>query len=166
MSEVASAEIKPGCRTGGSEVWMCEVGTGSVFGVTPAGRTGPGISWNTSSATSSLFQDWCNGSTELAVRTCSPLLCHRTSSGAADIPLRWCTCVVELALYRVSTPSGMMTISDVPTKTPMPMVDIRRSRDWDRENERGRAPAKKDLKFNCLARSCRHRTNNPLTQQP
>ena len=30
----------------------------------------------------------------------------------------------EFALYRVSTPSGIITIKDVPTKTPIPREDI------------------------------------------
>lgn len=146
-SEVAPADISPGLRTGVSEGGVDDVVTDSILKVTPAGITGPGILLKTSSATSFLFQDWGNDSVESAVRTSGPLLCRRTSSGAADRCLCWCVCVAELALYKVSTPSGIITINDVPTKTPMPMVDIRRSRDCDRENERGRAPAKKDLEF-------------------
>lgn len=50
-----------------------------------------------------------------------------------------------LALYSVSTPSGMMTIRAVPTKTPIPMVEIRRSRDWESEKDNGKEPARNDL---------------------
>lgn len=166
LSEVASAEINPGWRSGVSECGGCEVTRGSVFSVSPAGITGPGISLNILSATSPLSQYRRNGCAKSAARTSSPLLRHRTSSGAADICRRWCVCVVALALYSVSTPSGMMTISDVPTKTPMPIVDIRRSRDWDRENERGRAPAKKDLEFNISPIPQDNGSIFPLTRQP
>ena len=55
----------------------------------------------------------------------------------------WSTDSVEL--YRVSTPSGIMTISEVPTKTPMPKVEIRRNCDCDRVRDRGNRPARKDL---------------------
>ncbi|KAL8648505.1 MAG: hypothetical protein Q9210_004945, partial [Variospora velana] len=46
---------------------------------------------------------------------------------------------------RVSTPSGMMTIREVPTRTPMPMVEMSCSRDWESEKDKGREPARKDL---------------------
>lgn len=59
--------------------------------------------------------------------------------------LRACAGAETVALYSVSTPSGMMTIKDVPTKTPMPMVETSRSRDCEREKESGKEPAKKDL---------------------
>ena len=51
----------------------------------------------------------------------------------------------SLALYKVSTPSGIITIRDVPTSTPIPIVETNRSRDGDMENERGSEPARKDL---------------------
>ena len=51
----------------------------------------------------------------------------------------------SLALYKVSTPSGIITIKDVPTSTPIPIVETNRSRDGDMENERGSEPARKDL---------------------
>ena len=35
---------------------------------------------------------------------------------------------------------------DVPTKTPMPIVEIRRSCECERVKERGREPARKDLR--------------------
>lgn len=44
-----------------------------------------------------------------------------------------------------STPSGIMTIREVPTRIPMPMLDINRSWDCDRAIDRGNAPARKDL---------------------
>lgn len=41
----------------------------------------------------------------------------------------------------------MMTIRDVPTSTPMPIVEINRSRDCERGKDKGNEPAKKDLGF-------------------
>lgn len=37
-----------------------------------------------------------------------------------------------------------MTIKDVPTSTPIPIVEINRSRDCERGKERGNEPARKD----------------------
>ena len=51
----------------------------------------------------------------------------------------------SLALYKVSTPSGIITIREVPTSTPIPIVETNRNRDGDMENERGSEPARKDL---------------------
>ena len=59
--------------------------------------------------------------------------------------LRACACPKTLALYSVSTPSGIMTIKDVPTKTPMPMVETSRNRGCESEKDSGREPARKDL---------------------
>lgn len=39
----------------------------------------------------------------------------------------------------------MMTIREVPTNTPIPMVETNRNRDWERGKERGSKPARKDL---------------------
>ena len=39
----------------------------------------------------------------------------------------------------------MITTRDVPTKTPIPTVEMSRSRDWDREKDRGSEPARNDL---------------------
>ncbi len=39
----------------------------------------------------------------------------------------------------------MITINDVPTKTPMPIVEMSRSCACDREKESGREPARNDL---------------------
>lgn len=41
----------------------------------------------------------------------------------------------------------MITIRAVPTRTPMPIVEIRRSRDGEREKESGKEPARKDLRL-------------------
>ena len=38
-----------------------------------------------------------------------------------------------------------MTINDVPTNTPIPIVEINRNRDCERGKERGNEPARKDL---------------------
>lgn len=50
------------------------------------------------------------------------------------------------ALYMVSIPSGMMTMSEVPTSTPVPSRVMMRSWREDREKERGRMPARKELR--------------------
>lgn len=50
-----------------------------------------------------------------------------------------------VALYRVSTPSGIITIKDVPTNTPMPMEEINRSCEGDNVKARGKDPTTKDL---------------------
>ncbi|KAL8806465.1 MAG: hypothetical protein Q9200_005026, partial [Gallowayella weberi] len=85
---------------------------------------------------------------------------------------------------RVSTPSGMMTIKEVPTRTPIPIVEISWSRDCDIANDRGKEPARKDLetisiKFQCVRREQKYAMamtvlkvssmNNPfniLTERP
>lgn len=53
-------------------------------------------------------------------------------------------------------PSGMMTIRDVPTRIPTPMLDINRSWDCERLRDRGSAPAEKDL-FRCSMSVCAQR---------
>lgn len=40
----------------------------------------------------------------------------------------------------------MMTISEVPTRTPIPMVEMSCSRDCDMVKDRGNEPARKDLR--------------------
>ena len=88
----------------------------------------------------------------------------RSLGGAERSPLRRCACgEAPLALYNVSTPSGMITIRAVPTKTPMPIVEIRRSRDGEREKESGKEPARKDLR---LISSCVFQQTGVLTQWP
>lgn len=63
-----------------------------------------------------------------------------------DIALRVCLWLdTSPALYNVSTPSGMMTMRDVPTNTPIPTVEISRSRDCERGKESGKEPARKEL---------------------
>ena len=49
------------------------------------------------------------------------------------------------ALYKVSIPSGIITTSAVPTRSPVPRVDTRCNCWWERENDSGREPARKDL---------------------
>lgn len=49
------------------------------------------------------------------------------------------------ALYMVSMPSGMMTMSDVPTSTPVPRSVMIRSCRGERVKERGRMPAMNEL---------------------
>lgn len=46
-------------------------------------------------------------------------------------------------------PSGMMMINEVPTRTPTPMLDRRRSCDDERDMDNGRAPAMNELSRIC-----------------
>jgi hypothetical protein len=46
-------------------------------------------------------------------------------------------------------PSGTITISAVPTRTPVPIAVVNRSCRWEREKERGKEPARKDLVESC-----------------
>ena len=39
----------------------------------------------------------------------------------------------------------MITMSAVPTRTPMPIVEISFNRACDKENDKGKEPARKDL---------------------
>ena len=41
----------------------------------------------------------------------------------------------------------MITINAVPTRTPVPIVDMTRSCRWESENDRGREPARNELVF-------------------
>jgi hypothetical protein len=41
----------------------------------------------------------------------------------------------------------MMTINEVPTKTPIPIVEMRRNCDCDKAIDNGSAPAKKELEI-------------------
>lgn len=58
--------------------------------------------------------------------------------------LRTLTRLTSLELYNVSTPSGIMIIKDVPTSTPIPIVDTRRRREEDKLRARGRIPARNE----------------------
>lgn len=53
--------------------------------------------------------------------------------------------LIEFALYSVSTPSGIITIKDVPTKTPIPIDEMSLSCEGDRVNASGNEPTTKDL---------------------
>jgi hypothetical protein len=48
-------------------------------------------------------------------------------------------------LYIASMPSGMITTKDVPTRTPIPIVEISLNCDEERVMDNGNAPARKDL---------------------
>lgn len=99
-SGFAPGESSPEFRSGLWEDRAVEVTADVEDMVTPAGRTGPGIALNSSVPRLSLFHfhsTRCIGSTFRTLRT-SPLACHRTSKGAADISLRLCACVLEPAL--------------------------------------------------------------------
>jgi hypothetical protein len=47
----------------------------------------------------------------------------------------------------VSMPSGMMTMSEVPTRTPVPSSVTMRSWRCDRDSDRGKIPARKELEL-------------------
>lgn len=64
--------------------------------------------------------------------------------GSSSRIFRW-LCPDNEASDIASTPSGIMTISDVPTSSPMPILDISRSCACDSVMERGSAPARKEL---------------------
>lgn len=51
----------------------------------------------------------------------------------------------EVMEYSVSMPSGMITMREVPTRTPMPRVEIRRSWGFVRVRVRGSMPTPKEL---------------------
>ena len=55
-------------------------------------------------------------------------------------------CVLP-ALYMVSMPSGMMTMSEVPTRTPVPSRVTMRSCRCESDSDRGRMPARKELQL-------------------
>lgn len=57
----------------------------------------------------------------------------------------------ELALYNVSTPSGIMIIKHVPTSRPVPMADMIREWFEERPKDSGREPARKDLKIHLVS---------------
>lgn len=69
-----------------------------------------------------------------------------------------CECAgwTVLVVATASMPSGIMTIRDVPTRIPTPILDINRSWDCDRLRDRGSAPAKKEL-FRCSMSVCAQR---------
>ncbi len=108
----------------------------SLGGGGGSGAFGAGVS---GSMRFELGMGWCS---------CCRLGCHRPSSECGERFLRlWAwECAESPALYKVSTPSGMITINAVPTKTPIPIVDINLSRDCESEKDRGREPARKELR--------------------
>lgn len=59
-----------------------------------------------------------------------------------------CACDVIGDEAAASIPSGIITISDVPTSIPTPILDINRNCDCDSDMDSGRAPARNDLQ--CL----------------
>lgn len=133
------------------------VNGGSVEGAfgsmcVPSGITGPGRALRglvSSLPSRSLFSDGLHSASP--IERLPRLNVNAVSSSSATTPLgiifrRTCASpTYSLALYKVSTPSGIITIRDVPTSTPIPIVETSRSRDGDMENERGSDPARKDL---------------------
>ena len=59
-----------------------------------------------------------------------------------DVDRLWPT---SRAAYSVSMPSGMMTIKDVPTSTPVPIAVISRNFPGERVKAKGSAPARNEL---------------------
>ena len=106
-----------------------------------SGRTGPGRTLYGFASGDASSKDVARTLTE-----CNPSTPRCTILAWGIILLRLCVSAeYSLALYNVSTPSGRITISAVPTRTPIPMVDIRRNLDCERVNDRGSDPAMKDL---------------------
>ena len=54
-------------------------------------------------------------------------------------------CTSDPEEYIASMPSGIITTKDVPTRTPIPIVEISRNCDEERVMDNGNAPARKDL---------------------
>ena len=85
----------------------------------------------------------------LSIYLCTPLPTQRISPLVlGPNPLVCRPLAASPAVYTASIPSGMITIRLVPTKTPIPIVEIRRSCDEDSVMERGSAPARKELEYN------------------
>lgn len=120
----------------------------------PSGMTGPGRALRGSVSSAplrSLFSDGPHSAfpIERLRRLTATTVSNSSAIRALGIIFRR-TCAsptYSLALYKVSTPSGIITIRDVPTNTPIPIVETNRSRDGDMENERGNEPARKDLEM-------------------
>jgi len=74
-----------------------------------------------------------------------PVLGHRTSRFLVCRLLLVCMCASVPDEYSASMPSGIITTKDVPTRTPIPIVEISRSCDEDKVMDNGNAPARKDL---------------------
>ena len=71
-------------------------------------------------------------------------------SSSSESESSWSSCRSErlwweVMEYSVSMPSGMITMRDVPTRTPMPRVEIRRRWGLVSVRVRGSMPAPKEL---------------------
>lgn len=124
--------------------------SGSMF--VSSGMTGPGRALRglaSSAPARSLFSDGPHSASLIErLRRLNGTTASSSSAIRALGIISRLTCAsptYSLALYKVSTPSGIITIRDVPTSTPIPIVETNRSRDGDMENERGSEPARKDL---------------------
>ena len=116
-----------------------------------SGMTGPGIELisgvvESSAALRLEMCGMCGGPKSLNVREGTSRILRFDGVTEPEF-LALCSCGLSFAVYSVSTPSGIITTNAVPTRTPMPIVDIRRSRDWEREKDRGKDPARKDLEL-------------------
>jgi hypothetical protein len=115
-----------------ASVVVVEEGIPASFGI-----TGPGtLKASTSGASRGTF---------LCKNESVPVLGHRTSKFLLCTLLLVCMCTSVPELYIASMPSGMITTKDVPTRTPIPIVEIRRNCDEERVMDNGNAPARKDL---------------------
>lgn len=93
-----------------------------------------------------------------------PVLGHRTSRCLACKLLLVCMCASVPDEYSASMPSGIITTKDVPTRTPIPIVEISRSCDEDKVMDNGNAPARKDAKaITTLSASNKNSPSNILT---
>jgi hypothetical protein len=70
---------------------------------------------------------------------------HRTSTPFPRPLFVRNPCSEDPEVYTASIPSGIITIKLVPTRTPIPIVEINRSCDEERLMESGNAPARKEL---------------------
>lgn len=77
-----------------------------------------------------------------------------------DRALFSCPWMLPLELYSVSIPSGIITTSEVPTKTPVPRAVMNRNCRFDRANESGRRPASMELDQVSMRKS--HLAQRPL----
>ena len=62
-------------------------------------------------------------------------------------------CSAAFALYSVSIPSGIIMMRHVPTSNPVPSAEMTREWLWDKPKERGRIPARNELRPKAVSAS-------------
>ena len=109
-----------GVRGGSSSASVLIAPSGGITGPGSAGMASdPTVTCLLAGIIGALIGSSCRG---IVLRPC-----HRMSKDIGNIALFACECAGCPALYSVSTPSGMITIRDVPTSTPIPTVEMTRS---------------------------------------